>query len=105
MDTNTQPLKIILTYDILPGTGEVHYHFMVGRFVPLLQQLGFTDFQAWHTVYGDYPQRLVIFVAKNSQQVHALLISELWAELQQTLMQHVTNYQVRVLPAQTHFQY
>jgi hypothetical protein len=55
--------KMLLTYNILPPHQQEYMEFMMSTFVPTLQRLGLENQGVWHTAYGNYPMRLIIFAA------------------------------------------
>ena len=45
----------------------------MGRYIPLMQKMGLQVSEAWHTAYGDAPNRLIGFVCENEQTMNDLL--------------------------------
>ncbi|HUN22143.1 MAG TPA: hypothetical protein PK299_03310 [Anaerolineales bacterium] len=99
------PVKILLTYDIANDQAEEYYRFMLGHFVPTLQQQAVRDIEAWHTAVGNYPMRLLSIGVDDRNKAHQLLENELWQELESRLMTYVTDYQRRIVPYRQHFQF
>lgn len=97
--------KVILTYDIIPETQETYYQFMLGELVPTVQGMGLGMAEAWHTAVGNYPLRLVTFVAESRAVADKVLDSEQWEELETRLQQYVTNYERRTVPFKNRFQF
>jgi hypothetical protein len=89
--------KLILTYDIQRGMQERYYQFIMGQFVPTVQSLGLRFSGAWHTAYGEYPRRLMEFIADDFETVEAAIQSEEWAALEANLHRLVINYRRKVL--------
>ena len=84
--------KVLLTYDIIPETQETYYQFMLGELVPAVQALGLHMSGAWHTAYGEYPVRLVEFVAEDHDALTALLETPMWFDMESRLKSYVSNY-------------
>ena len=100
-----QQYKILLSYDILNTESDAYYRFMLGKFVPVLQNQGLTNFEAWHTAYGDYPVRLVSFTANSYDDVQDLFATARWNKLETRLNEFVTNYEMRVVPVDGQFHF
>jgi len=99
------PVKMLLTFDPLPGRREEYFHYMLGQFVPALESLGLTMAETWHTAYGDYPLRLTAFVAQDASTMDTVIESEVFAHLEARLQNFVENYHRRVVPADRRFQF
>ena len=54
-------LKLLLSYNIKPNREAEYYRFVLGEFLPELQSVGLLMDEGWHTAYGDYPIRLLVF--------------------------------------------
>jgi hypothetical protein len=89
--------KLLLTYDVSLERHDRYFQFMLGELVPAVQSLGLQMNGAWHTAYGDYPQRLVEFVADDYDTVATVLETPLWADLERRLLRHVTHYRKKVV--------
>jgi hypothetical protein len=99
------PVKMLLTFDPVPGRREEYFRYMLGRFVPALEQLGLTMAETWHTAYGDYPLRLTAFLAPDASTMNSVLGSDAFARLEAQLQDYVQNYRRRVVPADRRFQF
>jgi len=97
MPTHPQRFKLLLTYDIDPDVQDSYFPFMLGELVPAVQSLGLHMNGAWHTAYGNYPKRLVEFIADDQEAVEALLSTPLWEDMEQRLLGYVTNYAKKVV--------
>jgi hypothetical protein len=60
--------------------------------------------EAWHTAYGNIPNRLVGFVCRDKQTMEELLHDESWLSLNQQLEQYVTDLNYKVIPYRGGFQ-
>ena len=98
------PIKLLLTYDIVPGQEQNYFEFVVREFVPGLQKLGMTPTEAWYTTYGDRPQFLTGAVADDLKSMKDALSSEAWDELEDGLLAFATNFSRRVVPNRSRFQ-
>ena len=59
----------------------------------------------WHTLYGDYPIRLLVFVGNDRHAVESILRGDDWRRLEEKLLTFVTAYQRRIVPYHDRFQY
>jgi hypothetical protein len=96
--------KMLLTYNIVPPAQEEYMQFMMNAFVPTLQRLGLENMGVWHTAYGNYPMRLLAFVA-NEPEMRAALNDDRWKKMEARLKQYVTDYTCRVIPYEPGFQF
>lgn len=97
-------VKLLMTWDILPGREQEYFEFVVREFVPGMQRLGIQPTEAWYTTYGDRPQILTGGVTENMDQMQAALSTEDWQELRESLMEYVTNFDWKVVKATGGFQ-
>jgi len=95
---------MLLTYNIVPQMQDDYMRFMINVFVPTLQSLGLANAGVWHTLYGDYPIRLLVFVAEQPEMKRALE-SETWRDMENKLKTFITDYTCRVVPFQAGFQF
>ena len=54
--SETVPVKVIMTWDIVAEHEQEYFEFVIGEWVPGVQRLGLEPTDAWATVYGSYPQ-------------------------------------------------
>jgi hypothetical protein len=97
MPVAPQRVKLILTYDIIGETQDRYYQYMLGEMVPAVQSLGLYMSGAWHTAYGDYPVRLVEFIANDKAALEDVLDGPTWQKLEARLQQYVVNYNRKVV--------
>ncbi len=97
--------KLLLTYNIRLETQEEYMRFMVNILVPTLQRVGLANTGVWHTMYGNYPMRLITFVAENEETMRTALESKVWIELEEKLKGFVEDYTRRVVPYDPGFQF
>ncbi len=96
--------KLMLSYQVSEEHMESYYRFMLGRYVPMIQGLGLEMSDAWHTAYGDQPNRLVAFVAQDRAIIDRVLASRAWEALTEELGRYVTSFQYKVIPYREGFQ-
>lgn len=97
-------LKLLISYNIIPELTQEYYEFVLGRYVPTMQSLGLEMSEAWHTAYGDYPNRLIAFVARDPETMRDLLKDGVWDELNEKLQEYVTDFQYKIVPYEVGFQ-
>lgn len=97
-------LKLLMTWDMVPGQEQEYFEFLVREFVPGLQRLGVEPTEAWYTTYGDGPQMLAGFVAENHEVMEQALETEEWTKLVNKLFEYVTNFNSKVVRASGGFQ-
>jgi hypothetical protein len=97
-------VKLLLTWDMVPGREQEYFEFLVREFVPGLQKLGIEPAEAWYTTYGDSPQMLTEFSAEDIQQIRQALETEDWVHLNNRLLEFVTNFNAKIVRATGGFQ-
>jgi hypothetical protein len=97
-------MKLLLSYNIETDSIDQYYQFVLGHYIPAMQTMGLEMSEAWHTAYGDYPQRLVGFVARDRQTMDDLLYGDIWSQLNEQLQQFVGDLRYKVIPYQEGFQ-
>jgi hypothetical protein len=97
-------VKILMTWDILPGREQDYFEFVVRDFIPSIQRLGLEPRDAWFTMYGDHPQILAAVEMGNLNSLQQVLDSSDWADLTKQLLDYVEDFQFKVVPARTGFQ-
>jgi hypothetical protein len=97
-------VKLLMTWDIIPGKEQEYFEFVVREFVPGMQGLGIQPTEAWYTTYGERPQILTGGVAKDLSTMETLLDSSEWETLRDRLLDYVTNFEWKVVEASGGFQ-
>jgi hypothetical protein len=97
--------KMIITYDMLPGSSEPYYQFVLGEMIPAMQEMKIYMTEAWHTAYGDYPLRMATFVAEDYATIEDMLTSARWQELEDRMQSFVQNYSHRIVAYRRGFQF
>lgn len=97
-------VKILMTWDIIPGREQEYFEFVVREFVPGMQRLGIQPTEAWYTTYGDRPQILTGGVTESYDSMEEALHTDDWLQLRDSLLDYVTNFEWKVVPASGGFQ-
>ncbi|HEC22322.1 MAG TPA: hypothetical protein ENI95_05330 [Chloroflexi bacterium] len=97
--------KMIISFDVIPSNHDRYYQFILGEFVPALQEMGVYMTEAWHTAYGDYPLRMASFVTEDLDTLENLLESERWRMLESQLKRYVSNYSRKIVAYRRGFQF
>jgi hypothetical protein len=97
-------LKLLVSYHVRPENQQEYHKFVMGRYLPTLQSLGFQMSEAWHTAYGNAPNRLIGLVCSDEDSMHTLLSSEEWTSLNEQLEQFVTDFDYKFVPYRGGFQ-
>lgn len=98
-------LKLVMTWDIANGREQEYFEFVVREFIPGVQRLGIELSDAWATVYGDYPQIMVSAVFPSRSKAQLMMTSDEWKELNNQLLDYVTNFSSKLIPARGGFQF
>lgn len=100
----SEPVKLMMTWDIKPGQEKVYFPFITQEFPTALRQAGLELTDAWYTMYGTWPQVSMGFVSEDLPALETFLISERWLRVKHRLLGYVQGYHQRVIPAQRWFQ-
>jgi hypothetical protein len=98
-------VKLLLVYNIRSHRETEYYRYVMGEFLPTLQNMGLYMTEGWHTAYGDYPVRLVVFQADNRIEMEKILVSSDWKSSKEKLLKFVKDYEERIVPAKNVFQF
>ena len=105
IERDTGGLKLLLSYNINPEEAQEYYTYVLGQYIPAMQSMGLEVGEAWHTAYGDYPNRLIAFISRDHETVLRVLDDEAWEELNEQLLQHVSDFTYKVIPYKVGFQF
>ena len=97
--------KLLLVYNIKPNREAEYYRFVLGEFLPSMQDVGLMMVEGWHTAYGDYPIRLIAFRTQDDTEMRDVLTSSQWREGKEKLLKMVSDYEERLVPAKNTFQF
>jgi len=97
-------IKLLMTWDILPGHEQEYFEFVVRDFIPGVQRMGMDPSDAWFTIYGDTPQILAVIQMPTAKELNDRLNSADWKDLTQRLLEYVENLNYKVVQARSGFQ-
>ena len=97
-------LKLLLTYHVGQENQKEYHKFVMGVYLPTLQSMGFQMSEAWHTAYGDAPNRLIGLVCSDEDSMNMLLSSEEWDSLNEQLEEFVSDLDYKFIPYRGGFQ-
>jgi hypothetical protein len=97
-------VKLMMTWDILPGREEDYFEFHIRKFVPTLEQMGLTLHEAWLTQYGDHPRLMVEALVTSLGRARRILHSDDWDNLGLLLSDLVENFDYKIVPSRTRWQ-
>ena len=87
-----------MQWDIKMGREQDFSEFVVREFAPKLMQLGIEPNEVLYTMYGAGPQMLTIGAVDSREKLTHILGSSGWHELQDKLLNYVTNYHQKAVP-------
>jgi len=97
-------VKLLMTWDILPGREQEYFEFVVRDFIPGIQRMGLEPSDAWFTMYGDQPQILAAVQVSSLNSLQQVLDSPDWEKLKGQLLDYVEDFKFKVVPARSGFQ-
>jgi hypothetical protein len=97
-------VKLVMSWDILPGKEQTYFEFAMKTFAPELMKMGWQPTEAWYTLYGEGPQIMTAGVTDSVEKMRDILDSYEWVDLQERLLEYVTNFEYKVIPATGRFQ-
>jgi hypothetical protein len=97
-------VKLLMTWDILPGREQEYFEFVVRDFLPGLQGLGLEPTDAWFTMYGNQPQIMAAVQMSNLTSLESVLKLPDWDELTKRLLEYVENLDYKIVEARAGFQ-
>ncbi|UCH58951.1 MAG: hypothetical protein JSV61_12125 [Anaerolineales bacterium] len=97
-------VKLLMTWDILPGREQEYFEFVVRDFIPSIQRMGLEPSDAWFTMYGDQPQILAAIQVPSLSSLQKVLSSPDWDKLKVQLLDYVEDFAFKVVPARSGFQ-
>lgn len=97
-------VKLLMSWDILPGKEQTYFEFAMKTFAPELMKMGWQPTEAWYTLYGDGPQIITAGVTDSVDKMRQILDSYEWEDLRNRLLEYVTNFEYKVVPATGRFQ-
>lgn len=97
-------VKLLMTWDILPGREQEYFEFVIRDFIPGVQRLGLEPSDAWFTMYGDQPQIMAAVKSSSMSALNKVLDSNGWEDLKLQLFDYVEDFECKVVKARTGFQ-
>jgi hypothetical protein len=97
-------VKLLMSWDIRPGQEQTYFEFAMQTFAPAMMKMGWQPTEAWYTLYGEGPQILTAGVTDTSEKMREILDSSEWEDLKKRLLELVTNFQYKIVPATGRFQ-
>lgn len=97
-------VKLLMTWDILPGREQEYFEFVVRDFMPSMQRLGLEPTDAWFTMYGEHPQILAAVQTSSLASLQRVLKSQEWENLTKQLLDYVEDFHYKVVQARSGFQ-
>ncbi len=98
-------VKLVMAFDIRPGQENAYRRFVLEDFLPQAQEMGLVPTDAWHTAYGNYPSRLLAFVADDLDTMRSARGKQEWQALMKRLSNYTNNLQQRVVRFRGGFQW
>jgi hypothetical protein len=93
-----------MSWNIRAGQEQTYFEFAMQTFAPALMKMGWQPTEAWYTLYGEGPQITTAGITDTVSKMREILDSEEWDELKGQLLQYVTNFEYKVIPASGRFQ-
>lgn len=93
-----------MSWDILPGQEQTYFEFAMQTFAPALMKMGWQPTEVWYTLYGEGPQILTGGITEGVDKMREILESPEWEELKGRLLEYVSNFEYKVVPASGRFQ-
>ena len=97
-------VKLLMTWDIVPGREQDYFEFVVRDFIPGMQRLGLEPSDAWFTMYGQQPQIMTGAQMPILSDLEHALASDEWQSLVRQLADYVEDFQFKIVPARGGFQ-
>lgn len=97
-------VKMLLTWDLLPGREQEYFEFVVRDFIPSVQKMGMEPSDAWFTVFGDQPQIMVALQSASMENMEKILKSSDWDILKSQLLDYIEDFKYKIVPARPGFQ-
>ncbi|MCL7452643.1 MAG: hypothetical protein M8467_06300 [Anaerolineae bacterium] len=97
-------VKLLMSWDIRPGQEQTYFEFAMQTFAPALMKMGWQPTEAWYTLYGEAPQIMTAGVTDTVDEMRVILESDEWDDLRDQLLEYVTNFKYKVIPASGRFQ-
>ena len=90
-------LKVLISYDMLPGKEQECQEYFVNKFAPGLQKMGFRISDVLYTMWGEAPQILSGGVVPGIEEAQKIFLSTPWTKLADGMEPMTENFHVRFL--------
>ena len=97
-------VKLLMTWDIIPGREQEYFEFVVREFMPGIQRLGMEPSDAWLTVFGNQPQIMTAMQMPTLSALERAINTPEWDSLIRQLTAFVESYQHKIVQARSGFQ-
>ncbi len=97
-------VKLLMTWDIIPGREQEYFEFVVREFMPGVQRLGMEPSDAWLTMYGDQPQIMAAMQMPTLSALENAINTPEWESLIRQLSDFVEDYHHKIVQARSGFQ-
>lgn len=97
-------VKLLMTWDIVPGREQEYFEFVVREWIPRMSKLGLQPNDAWYTYYGNQPQIMATALMNSLPEMENVLTSEDWQSLTQELLEYVEDFNYKIVKARSGFQ-
>ena len=97
-------VKLLMTWDIIPGREQEYFEFVVREFIPEMQGMGLEPSDAWFTLYGDQPQIMAAANMPTLAELESIMNSSEWESLTNRLLDYVENYEYKIVQSRAGFQ-
>ena len=97
-------VKLLMTWDIMPGREQDYFEFVVREFLPAMQNMGLEPSDAWFTVFGSQPQIMVAAQMESQETMEKLMSTPEWSSLTGRLLDFVEHFQKKIVAARSGFQ-
>jgi hypothetical protein len=92
-----QKLKVLISYDMVPGKEQECQEYFVNKFAPGLAKMGFRISDVWYTMWGEAPQILSGGVVDDVEEAQKIFLSSPWTKLVDGIEPLTENFHVRFL--------
>jgi len=90
-------LKVLISYDMVPGKEQECQEYFVNKFAPGLAKMGFRISDVWYTMWGEAPQILSGGVVEGLEEAQKIFLSPPWTKLVDGIEPLTENFHVRFL--------
>ncbi len=97
--------RLLLSYNIIPQYQQEYMNFVITEMIPALENMGVKNAGVWHTAYGDYPVRLLVFVSDDATAMQHALATSTWESMEKRLKGYTTDYTRRLVPNDSRFRF